>query len=79
MALSALKRKDEALKYAEMYPEKPSLDKKELIGMCLSGDERRKHDQEMVESRLQELLWQLNSMDNFECYKAAEDIIKIKL
>jgi transcriptional regulator with XRE-family HTH domain len=79
MALSCLNRKEEALKYAEMYPEKPGLDKTDVISWCLRGDEKLKHEQKKVVSRLENLLGQLNSMNKLEYFKAADEIIKMMI
>lgn len=45
-------RKEEARTYAELYPETEITSKAQIMLHCLSGDERKKHWQDMVKNRL---------------------------
>lgn len=70
--------------YAELYPEtkiRPE-EKEELLALCLTGDERIKCEQHMLEGSLQmllkKLLWSFDALytPNLNARNAAETIIK---
>ncbi len=54
--LSALRRNDEAVKYAEMYPDAPNLDKKTVMGWALAGEAKEKHMQNVLRWHLDDML-----------------------
>ena len=62
-------RKEEARKYAELYPDDNSLRKDEILLHCLSGDERKQHSQKMLMNSLYNLL---SRLDDFETLQASE-------
>jgi len=54
-------RKDDAHKYADLYPESNTITKDEILLSCLSGDEHKKHWQTIVQDRLEKLWFALDS------------------
>jgi len=71
-------RKEEALKYAELYPEDGSLRKDEVLLNCLSsGDKRNHHIQKMLMNRLYSLLNRLDNFDTLKSRELEETIIKL--
>ncbi len=46
--LAALRRNDEAKKFAEMYPQSLGLNKETIMGWALTGKEKDKHSQEVL-------------------------------
>lgn len=56
MTLSAQHRNDEAIRYAEMYPDTPRLDKNTVMGWALTGDTKEKHTQKTLMRNLDEML-----------------------
>jgi len=70
-------RKEEALKYAELYPEDGSLRKDEVLLHCLSGDERNRHIQKMLMNRLYALLNRLDDLNTLKSRQLEETIIKL--
>lgn len=83
MILSALKRNDEAKKYAEMYPKTLVLDKDTVMGWALTGEEKDKHSQKVLmghlDGMLRILIGKANSdnpnLKDFEYLECAEKII----
>lgn len=73
--------KKEARKYVELFPDTKVIpsQKDELLGMCLEGEERIKHNQHYLEGYLEDLirilLWNGISENQYTCI-AAEKIIK---
>lgn len=74
MALSFLSRKDEALKYAQMYPDSVELDKDDLLSFCFDGEDKIRHQQKSIESCLDLLLRKLMNMYKIEYFKAIEEL-----
>ena len=70
-------RKDEALKYAELYPEDNSARKDEILLHCLSGDDRKRHCQKMLMNSLYSLLSHLDNYETLESQKVEETLIKL--
>jgi len=70
-------RKEEALKYAELYPDDNSLRKDEILLYCLSGDERNHHIQKMLMNSLYTLLSRLENFETLKFRKLEETIIKL--
>ena len=56
MNLAALRRNDEAKKYAEMYPKTLTLDKDTVMGWALTGEEKNKHSQKVLMGHLDGML-----------------------
>ena len=56
MNLAALRRNDEAKKYAEMYPKELTLDKDTVMGWTLTGEEKNKHSQKVLMGHLDGML-----------------------
>ncbi len=54
--LSALRRNDEAVKYAEMYPAAPRLDKNTVMGWALTGEAKERHMQNVLKWHLDDIL-----------------------
>lgn len=57
MNLSGLHRNDEAVRYAEQYPDAPVLDKKTVMGWALTGEEKERHSQKILMEHLDGMLW----------------------
>jgi len=70
-------RKEEALKYAELYPEDNSLRKDEILLYCLSGDERTHHIQKMLMNSLYTLLSRLENFETLKSQQLKETLIKL--
>ncbi len=82
MTLADLKRNDEAKKYAEMYPSNLAMDKDTVMNWALTGEEKRKHSQQMLMHHFGGMLGILIAYDcpepkNIEYLECAEKIIKI--
>jgi len=56
MNLSGLRRNDEAVRYAELYPDAPVLDKKTVMGWALTGEEKERHLQKILMEHLDGML-----------------------
>ena len=56
MNLSALRRNEEAVRYAERYPDAPILDKKIVMGWALTGEEKERHSQTVLMEHLDGML-----------------------
>ena len=76
LSLVDVNRREEAMKYANLYPENIHYGRNDLIGVCLLGEERRKHDQEKLLDCLEKLVNCLY-LDNMEARKISEQIIKL--
>lgn len=63
-------RKDEAKKYADLYPENGSINKDDVIADCLSGEELISHKQKMLDAAL-------NTLIDLTADNAAEAILRI--
>jgi len=71
-------RKEEARTYADLYPEKDATSKDQLLLHCLSGDERKKHWQQMNMDRLVSLLDLLTTeFVTVQTKKLEEDLLKL--
>lgn len=70
-------RKDEALKYAELYPENYSLSKDDILKYCLSGDELIYHHQKMLKDSLYTLINRLGNIKSIQAREMEEQIIKL--
>ena len=71
-------RKKEARTYAELYPETDSISKAKIMLHCLSGDERKKHWQQMGMDALYGLLDFLNiEYTTMQSKKLEEDLLKL--
>ena len=70
-------RKEEARKYAELYPDENSLRKDEIILYCLSGDERRQHSQKMLMNSLYTLISRLDDVETLYSCELKEKLIKL--
>ncbi|MBE6708749.1 MAG: helix-turn-helix transcriptional regulator [Ruminococcaceae bacterium] len=80
MNLAALRRNDEAKRYAEMYPNNLILDKDTVMGWALTGEDKRKHSQQMLMNHLDGMLRVLIASDNpdpkkLEFLECAEKLI----
>ena len=83
MNLAALRRYDEAKRYAEMYPSNPILDKDTVMDWALTGEDKRKHSQQMLmnhlDGMLRILIWQKDpenpNLHNLEYLECAEKLI----
>lgn len=73
--LSFRGRQDEARKYAELYPENLAVSKDMVLLDCLSGEEKVKHQQEMLERMLTSILNHLRYLDTPSC-DAREKILQ---
>jgi len=81
MTLVDLKRNDEAIKYAEMYPDNIGLNKDTLMNWILTGEEKRRHSQQMLMNYFDGMLGVLCASDcpdpkNIEYLECAERLIK---
>lgn len=76
-SLVLMGRKDEARKYAELYPENKAVSKDDLIAQCLSGKEKIKHKQNMLEKSLHKFMNNLLDSDSPFVCDAIENILKI--
>ena len=56
MNLAALRKNDEAKKFAEMYPKTLVLDKETVMGWALTGEEKNKHSQKILMRNLDGML-----------------------
>ena len=79
IALSLLNRKDEALKYAQAYPEAEELDKDEVIKWCLDGEAKLKHQQESIKSSFEKLLRKLMNVSKLEYFRVMDELIKVMI
>jgi Predicted transcriptional regulators len=78
MTLRCLNRKDEALKYAELYPaDENGLTKSEVMDWCLTGEELRKNRQQRLSDRLERFLGTLIDLKDSASSKAIADIVKV--
>ena len=75
MKLGALRRNDEAKKYAEMYPKALILDKDTVMSWALTGEEKNKHSQKVLMGHLDGMLQILVDKANLEYLECAEKII----
>lgn len=71
-------RRDEARKYAELYPENYSVSRDSVLHDCLTGEERTIHYQWMLYNAMHELLSLMGGTEDYVC-DAAEQIIKVML
>ena len=72
MELSGLGRKEEALQYAKQHPQAD-----ELMRWCLSGTEKEIHRQKMIQKKLGDLVFELESgHHDLQGIQAAERIVK---
>lgn len=81
MVLAALKRNDEAKKYAEMYPSNIILDKDTVMSWALTGEDKSRHSQQMLMNHFDGMLRILIASDNpdlekIEHLECAEKLIK---
>jgi len=70
-------RKEEALKYAELYPDGNSLRKDEILLYCLSGDEKTRHMQKMLMNSVSTLVSRLDNFDTLHSRELEETLIKL--
>ena len=70
-------RKEEARKYAELYPDDNGLRKDEILLHCLSGDERRQHSQKMLMNSLYTLLSRLDEFETLQSRQLKETLVKL--
>ena len=80
--LAALKRNDEAKKYAEMYPSNIALDKDTVMSWVLTGEDKKKHSQQLLMNYLDRMLRILIASDNpdpknLQNLECVEKILKI--
>jgi len=83
MNLGALRRNDEAKKFAEMYPKALILDKDTVMSWALTGEEKNKHSQKVLMGHLDGMLRILvnkadsknTNLKNLEYLECAENII----
>jgi hypothetical protein len=68
---------EEALKYAELYPEDDSLGKNRILLYCLSGDEQKLHIQKMLRYGLYTLTDRLDNYETLQSRKLQETLIKL--
>ena len=81
--LAALRRNDEAKKFAEMYPKALTLDKDTVMGWALTGEEKNKHSQKVLMGHLDGMLRILvnkagsnnPNLKNLEYLECAENVI----
>lgn len=76
--LSFRGRKDEAQKYASLYPENYSVSKDEVLLQCLEGEKRIIHYQKMLDRAMLELLNLVGNGSDTAC-DAQENILHIML
>ena len=57
MTLSALRRNDEAKKYAELYPDNLVLDKDTVLEWALTGEDNARHSQKILQKHLDGMLY----------------------
>ncbi len=67
-------RRDEAKKYAELYPENLSVSKDRVLLDCLQGKEKVIHSQKMLDSMLTDILNHVGNYDMLAC-EAQEQIL----
>ncbi len=85
MSLSLLNRQEEALKYAALYPEPMAgLDKREVMNWVLSGQEKEKNQQGLIDDRLSDLLRALSAKSGeytgiLDSRRAIRDILRIMI
>lgn len=65
ISLSLLHRREEGLKYAALYPEAEGLTKREVMDWVLSGEEKQKNQQELLESRFSDVIRTLLNTGGF--------------
>lgn len=71
-------RKEEALTYATLYPETDAITKEQIMLHCLSGDERKKHWQQMGLNHLHGLLGLLTTdYITMQSKKLEENLLKL--
>ena len=71
-------RKAQARTYADLYPEKEATSKDQILLYCLSGDELKKHWQQMSMDRLVSLLGLLTTeFVTMQTKKLEEDLLKL--
>lgn len=80
MNLAALRRNDEAKRYAEMYPSNLILDKDTVMGWALTGEDSLRHSQQTLMNHLDGMLRILIASDDpepkkLEYLKCAENLI----
>ena len=66
MTLSALRRNDEAKKYAELYPNNLVLDKDTVMEWALTGEEKVRHSQKILKQHLDGMLYILVNKADFK-------------
>lgn len=77
-SLTNLGRRDEAGKYAELYPDHPEIDKKEIMAWWQTGVAKEKCRQEILKYRFVSFLGVLGgTIDSLERQMAVAEIIKI--
>ncbi len=67
-------RREEAKKYAELYPENLSVSKDRVLLDCLQGEEKIKHSQKMLDGMLTDILNHIGNRDMASC-EAQEKIL----
>jgi len=70
-------RKEEALKYAELYPEDNSIRRDDILLYCLSGDERRRHLQKMLMDAIYTISWRLGLFETLQSRQIEETLLKL--
>ena len=76
LSLSCNNKKEEAKKYALLEENEEKRD--ELLCWCLEGEERKKHCQHLVNTKLNSFIFQLNfAQTSWEAYDAIEKILNI--
>jgi len=70
-------RKDEARKYADLYPEHKYPNKDEILLHCLSGDEKKKHLQQLLMDNLFGLISRLDWFETLQSQQLMETLIKL--
>jgi transcriptional regulator with XRE-family HTH domain len=70
-------RKDEALRYAELYPENYSVSKDDILEYCLSGDKLIRHRQKILNDSLYKIIFRLRNIKAIQAREIEEQIIKL--
>jgi transcriptional regulator with XRE-family HTH domain len=77
MALTCLGRRDEARAYADLYPDEPTLAKKEIRAWCAEGEEQAILEQEILNTHLVNFLGALFGFSSsLPCQQAVTAIIE---
>ena len=70
-------RREEALKYAELYPENHSISKDDILKYCLCGDELLRHCQKILNDSLYTLIFRLENIKTIQACEVEEQILKL--